>query len=315
MERKPTQSMHITQFLLLLHSVPGIGDQTLSHILRYMVQQRLTPTDLLAFPARRWQRELQVSATACQHFFDNRETLVSQSLELERLRQKRNIHMLYQGSASYPELLDQNEDLPPVVIYARGNMGLLDETRSFTFAVIASNKPTPHHLNRIDALVTELSQEGGTVVTGHDRLPYQRAALASHRKDRPIIYVFDRGLREALGADFARTPFAAARIHEVEFNTDLDLALSPFRLDDHALPFNLKRRDQLIFSLSDIVIAQDVRSGGVMYTQCQRTLKQGRPLYVAADGREGNALLLKQGAKPLPTGDGWIPRLFEDLIQ
>lgn len=313
MERVPTQAMHITQFLLLLHSIPDVGDRTLSHALRYLVQQRLSPADLLAFPARRWQRDLQLSESACNYLFENREALLQKSLELEKLRFKSQVHLLYQGSASYPELLDVNEEVPPALVYARGNLGLIDENRSFTFTVIASNKPTSHHLDRIDALVTDMANAGGTVVTGHDRLPYQRAALAAHRIDRPIIYVFDKGLRNALGADFSQTPFASARIYEVEFNTDLDLALSPFRLDDHSLSFNLPKRDRLIFSLSDIVIAQDVRSGGVMYTQCQRILKQGRPLYVASDGREGNALLLQQGAKPLPTGEGWIPRLFEEL--
>lgn len=315
MEKIRVEPMQITQFLLLLHSIAGIGDKTLSHILRYMEQHRLSPKEVLGFPVRKWREELLVSGAACKILFETREALLEQSKQLESLRKRRDVYMLYQGSASYPAQLDQYEEVPPPIIYARGNLALLEENRSFTFTVVASNKPTPHHLDQLYTRTKQLSQEGGTVVTGHDRLPYQRAALAAHSIARPILYVFDRGLREALGADFSITPFAAARIHEVEFNTEVDLGLSPFRLDDHALAFNLKRRDRLIFSLADLIIAQDVKSNGVMFGECRRALLQNRPVYVAPDGRDGNGLLLEEGARPLPQGKDWVAQIFEELLQ
>jgi predicted Rossmann fold nucleotide-binding protein DprA/Smf involved in DNA uptake len=306
--------MQMTQFLLLLHSVPGMGEKTLGHILRYMAQRKLSPKETLLLPERAWRKDLCLPAPACVYLFQHREELLKSSAEQERLRRRNDLHLLYLGSAAYPEALETHEALPPPILYARGNLALAEERRNFTFAVMTSNKPTPHHLARLNERVTALSEAGGTVVTGHDRLPYQRAALAAHRLSRPIIYVFDRGLREAMGPNFDRTPFAAARIHEVEFNTDVDLALSPFRLDDHALSMNLKRRDQIVFSLADVILAQDIRAEGVMYAECLRVLEQNRPLYVAEDGREGNALLREKGAKPIPAGERWAERLMEDLV-
>ena len=41
---------------------------------------------------------------------------------------------------------------------------------------------------------------------------YKRLALTAQRQNRSVCYVFDRGLREALGPQFDRPPFSAARI-------------------------------------------------------------------------------------------------------
>ena len=121
----------------------------------------------------------------------------------------------------------------------------------FTFSIAVSNGASAESLARLDQLATELSAAGGVPVTGHDRTPYKRMALAAQRLNRPTIYVLDRGLREALGPEFDRPPFAAARIRDAFFDRERDLALSPFRLDDHSLGANNRRRDALIFALSD----------------------------------------------------------------
>ena len=43
--------MNPTEFLLLLHSVPHIGEKALARLLRLTAQQRLTPETFLALTA------------------------------------------------------------------------------------------------------------------------------------------------------------------------------------------------------------------------------------------------------------------------
>ena len=111
----------------------------------------------------------------------------------------------------------------------------------------------------------------------------------------------DRGLREALGPDLDRPPFTAARNpRDTVFAADRDLALSPFRLDDHALGANNRRRDRVIYALADLIIALDTRAGGGMVAECLRAHRQGRMVWVADGGRDGNDELRRAGCPPIP---------------
>ena len=75
--------------------------------------------------------------------------------------------------------------------------------------------------------------------------------------------------------------------------------ISSFRLDDHGLGANNRRRDSLIASLSDVIIALDVRADGVMFGEAVRARNQGRAVFVADGGREGNRKLIDLGIPQL----------------
>lgn len=295
-----------TQFILLLHSVPQIGEKALTRLLRLNAQRRLTPEECLTLSAAEWKRRYELHPKAAVSLETDRETLLARSAETARLLRAHSLHLLTVESAAYPTRLERFDDAPPPILYALGNLSLLDlvypikGSRRFTFTVAVSNGATPATLTQQDAIAAALVKAGGIPVTGHDRPPYQRLALAAQRQDRPIIYVLDRGLREALGPEFDRPPFAAARIREAVFLPERDLALSPFRLDDHAIGANNRRRDRLIFALSDVIVALDVRAGGGMAGECLRAQKLGKQVFAAEGGRDGNAALLEAGCLPLP---------------
>lgn len=306
--RNGEPSLSPNQFVLLLHSVPHLGEKALARLLRLNAQNRITPEACLTLPADEWRRRYEMHPKAAAYLSEHRGTLLAQSAELARVARAHPLHILTLASAAYPDRLERFDDAPPPILYALGNLALLekqDAPTQFTFTVAVSNGAPPASLTRMEEIAAALSQAGGVPVTGHDRLPYQRLALAAQRQNRPILYVFDRGLREALGPEFDRPPFAAARIREAVFVPERDLAVSPFRLDDHGLGANNRRRDRLIFALSDVIIAADVRAGGGMSGECLRALGQGRPVYVVEGGREGNASLRTAGCELLPNSEEW----------
>lgn len=301
-----------TEFLLLLHSVPHLGEKALARLLRLTAQQRLAPAALLAMTSAQLQAECELHPDAAEALTTQRDALIARSAELARTLRTFEVDLLSAESATYPARLIRNEEVPPPLLYALGKLALLDWSYTaelFTFTIAASNGADAATLDRLDRLASELSSAGGIPVTGHDRAPYQRLALAAQRRNNPTIYVLDRGLREALGPQFDRPPFAAARIRDHAFDKARDLALSPFRLDDHSLGANNRRRDSIVFALSDIIIALDVRAGGAMADTCIRAASQKRPVFVAEGGREGNAALLAAGCKPLPAGPRWLAEL------
>jgi predicted Rossmann fold nucleotide-binding protein DprA/Smf involved in DNA uptake len=284
-------------------------------LLRLNAQQRLTPEACLALTTEEWQRRYALRPQAAAYLCDHRAELLAHSAELARRVRAHSLHVLTIENAAYPHRLERFDDAPPPILYALGQLALLEpqEIRPaarFTFTVAVSNDASPASLTRQDEIATALVQAGGIPVTGHDRMPYQRLALAAQRLNRSILYIFDRGLREALGPEFDRPPFAAARIREAVFDPERDLALSPFRLDDHGLGANNRRRDRLVFALSDMVIALDVRASGGMVSECRRALESGRPVYVAEGGRDGNETLRRAGCPLLPSTPGQLAQLL-----
>lgn len=307
MNRENAEPLSPMQFHLLLHSVPHLGEKSLAALLRRLAHRRPSPHAFLDLASDDLIRDYELPARVAEYLHDHRAALLAKSAELLRAVRLHPLQLLSTESAGYPDRLVQFDPDPPPLLYALGNANLIDPpvpTR-FTFTLAVSNGAAPAVLNRLDEIATGLVEAGGTPVTGHDRAAYKRLALAAQRRNRSTLYVFDRGLREALGPDFDRPPFSAARIRDSVFEVDRDLALSPFRLDDHGLGANNRRRDELVFALSDLVVALDVRAGGMMMQECLRAHNQGRPVYIAAEGRDGNDALRIVGCSALPSIPDW----------
>ena len=351
-----------TRFVLLLHSLPHVGEKTLTRLLHHNALHRISPDAFLSLPPEEWQTRYELDPRAIACLCEQRDHLLTQSEEMARTVRQHNVHVLTPSSLTYPARLERFDDAPPPVLYALGNLALLDQSKTqnqadrfriqaicnlplncrpkteiqrnnkgksastlytvhrqaeleektfaertaalrvrktavapFIFSIAVSNGASPDVLARQDSIAEDLVRRGCVPVTGHDRAAYKRLALAAQRQNRPTIYVMDRGLREALGPDMDRPPFSAARIRETVFDTERDLALSPFRLNDHALGANNRRRDRLIYALADLIVALDVRAGGGMAAECLRAQQQGRLVWVAEGGRDGNEELRRQG--------------------
>lgn len=296
-----------TQFLLLLQSVPHLGEKALIRLLSGSAQRRLTAEDILNLPADHLQNELELDPRAASYLIEHRADLLQQSAALAKTLRAQSLQLVSITGAAYPVRLERYCDVPPPLIYTLGNLALLDSSIQedavpgrFTFTIALSRKASSASLIRLDEIATQLAAAGGVPVTGHDRPEYQRLALAAQRRNLPTIYVFDRGLREALGPQFDRPPFAAARIRDAVFDLERDLALSPYRLDDHCIGDNNRRRDSIVFALSDLVIALDINASGAMCAECIRAFEQGKPVYAATGGRSGNAALREASVPVLP---------------
>ena len=323
MNKEKGEAVSPTQFLLLLHSVPQIGEKALARLIRLHSQNRLSPEEFLTLDSQSFIERYELQTVAAEYLADNRSALLLESSELARTLRLSEIQLLSVESASYPKALDRYDDAPPPLIYTRGNQSLLalcspkiveqanageqaqqfihseypteSGNARFTYTIAVSNGASAETLSKLESISTDFVTQGGVPVTGHDRSPYKLLALTAQRQNSPTFYVFDRGLREALGPRFDRAPFTAARIRDAEFAVSRDLALSPFRLDDHSIGANNRRRDRLIFSLSQTIVALDVRAGGTMYSECLRALRQGRSVFVTEGDQDGNQALIEQG--------------------
>ncbi len=286
----------LTQFMLILHSLPQLGEKSLIRVLSLMRQRMISSEAVISYSVQDWVDRCEMPLPAAEFLVLNRENLLMKSKREMLDIGKLPLHVLNSESITYPHRLQKNAEIPPPILYCAGSVSLLadskDNDRTFTFTIAVSNGASAEILSRQDHIAENLISQGGVVVTGHDRQAYQRLALSAQRMNSPVIYILDRGLLETLGPNYDRIPFAAARIRESRLNVDRDAVLSSFRLSDHGLGANNRRRDALIFALSDKIIALDVRDGGSMAAECMRAHKQREAVEVCEGGREGNVRLL-----------------------
>jgi predicted Rossmann fold nucleotide-binding protein DprA/Smf involved in DNA uptake len=95
---------------------------------------------------------------------------------------------------------------------------------------------------------------------------------------------------------------AQSRIWEIRFDPERDLVVSQFRLYDPWIGANGRERDRMVFALSNVVVAVEIRAGGVMQNECVQALRKGREVcvYMPSDSTvDGNNALLHAGCTPV----------------
>src|SRR5262245_24656105 len=133
--REKADSLSPAQFLLLLHSVPHIGEKALARLLRLTAQGRLVPESCLQLSASEWKERYELHPQAAAYLEQHRDALLVQSAELARTVRAHSIQILTLESAAYPVRLERFDDTPPPLLYALGDRSLLNaqHVSRFTF--------------------------------------------------------------------------------------------------------------------------------------------------------------------------------------
>lgn len=286
-----------SRFALLLTCVPQLGERQVAQVLHQWARSRVPVEEFLSAPVEKLQKEWGLSSQAASVLAEPDRVWWKRFEQLDALVRRYSIQVLTAQHRLYPLVLESFCEQPPPVLFAHGQMGLLQD--GWRFAV-ACSRGAPHlALEAVDEITQQAIREGGIPVTGHNTPPYQRVALAAIRQEKPSVAVLDRGLLDALGEELNRPLFPAARLYELEFRTDRDLVLSPFPLQAGSLGLHNQRRDELVFALADVVFAVWVRAGGVMERLCLRARELGKRIEVwkAPDGT------VSEGVKRLMQGE------------
>jgi hypothetical protein len=296
--------MEAAELILLLLDTPGIGEQSLGAVLRRNAISGRSPEEFLSLPVHALAVEYGIRRSAAELLLDATSSRRSVAEEQARWLRRTGVNLVTLLDASYPQRLVQRLDTPPPVLFLYGNPALLDRP---LFAVANSNGAAEPALAAGDQAAEAALAAGWSLVTGHNRIPYQRPALAVRRNGGQICYVLDRGMIRGFGGDLSRALFPAARIWGPAYDPACDLTLSPFGLQAHGIATNNRRRDTLVFALADAIFACEVRPGGQMERECLAALRRGTPLYLY-EGGACDPRLLDAGAKPVAAAS-WPPQL------
>jgi DNA processing protein len=189
----------------------------------------------------------------------------------------------------YPPLLREIFD-PPVVLFARGRVELLQATM---FGVVGTRRPTPYGVAATERLAGDLARAGLTIVSGMARGIDTAAHKAVLAAGGDTIAVLGCGVdviypaeNRNLAADLASK----------------GLVLSEFAMGSIAFPQNFPIRNRIISGMSaGLLVVEGAQYSGSAIT-ARLAIDQGREVFaipgnITSKQSWGPNLLIKQGAK------------------
>ncbi|HEY3298598.1 MAG TPA: DNA-processing protein DprA [Armatimonadota bacterium] len=308
-----------TQFALMLHSIPHLGPKGIARLLKELPHgDEIDLCDVPAWrvPADTLKHDYKLHPEAARCLADLKDEILRSSKEIAESSERLGIRVITIRDPDYPVLLKEYKSEPPPILYAHGNLTLLRDRK---FAAVSSSNISAASTEVLREFSSTLADEGLVLVTSHNTHTYQVAGLAARSRNAPVILVLDRGILSAFPHGLGFEPSVHARIWNLRFDPSRDLVVSAFRLYDRWIGANGRERDRMVFGLSDVVVAVEVRAGGVMEKECLTAKDKGREVYVYApednSAAQGNLNLLEKGCPPIPSPSANSLLATLDLLQ
>ena len=287
--------------LIRLTSVPGVGPKTS----RALLAAFGTAGAVLRAPEAA-VREVAGVGPKLAGKIARAEREVDAAAELALCR-RLGVTPIAQGSASYPPLLTEIPD-PPPLIYVRGTLEPVDR---LAVAIVGSRKCTPYGLRIAERLATSLARVGLTVVSG----------LA-----RGIDAAAHRGAMAGGGRTLAVLANGLSRIYPPEHDQLADqvagagalIAESPMRQEPLAGLFPQRNRIISGLSLGVVVVEATPRSGSL--STATHATEQNREVFavpgpVDSLASRGCHHLIRDGARLVETVDDILEELGDRVRQ
>jgi DNA processing protein len=193
------------------------------------------------------------------------------------------------NSAEYPPLLREVYD-PPVVLYARGKLEILQRT---LFAVVGTRRPTPYGIAVAERLAADLSAAGLVITSGMA----SGIDTASHKGalsvNAPTIAVLGCGVDIVYPSENRKLSEQIA---------EKGVVLSEFPMGSAAFPQNFPIRNRIVSGACvGLLVVEGAQYSGSAIT-ARLALDQGREIFavpgnITSKMSWGPNLLIKQGAK------------------
>ena len=290
-----TRSEEEVRALLLLKSLPGVGDRTVRELVEGLGGARAAVAASDADFAR-----IAGSAAAAARKTGGREREVDEVLDRARAVGARVVGL---GGPGYPSVLLQLHD-PPPVLFLRGDPALLEPP---AVTVVGSRRATAYGRRVAEVLGGALAREGIPVVSGLALGVDAAAHRGTLAADGRAVGVLGAGIDVPHPATNSGLFRILARDH---------LLVSEFLPGEAPLPHNFPRRNRILAALAEAVVVVEAASRSGALITVNHATDLGRDV-LAVPGRvdsrtsRGTNALIRDGARTVvdPT------RIAEDLPQ
>ena len=272
-----------TKSLVHLSIIPGVGYQTIRRLLTaFESAQRALDATL-----EELTQVEGLTANISQQLVSGK-SRVSVDQELE-LIEAHNCHLLAINDSTYPMLLKEIAD-PPPLLYVRGELGQPDAP---SITIVGTRSPTNYGKTISRQLSQQLAESGVTVISGFargiDTCAHQGALQANGR----TIAVLGNGLSQIYPAE--NRELADEIMKSGALISEFPMAVPPF-------PKNFPRRNRVVSGMSSgtVVVEASIRSGSLI--TARHAAEQGREVFavpgqIFSNQSKGSHQLINQGAK------------------
>lgn len=282
--------------LLRLHYIHPLPWHKIQHLLTLISDldelRNLSPT-ILAMHLNIKQS----TAASMIELYDKMQTTL-----LQQYYEKHQIYAIPYTSERYPLRLKEMFD-PPAVIYAKGNISLLQEPRMM--AVIGSRIATNYSENALKLLIPPLIQQKFVVVSGLAKGADRLAHEAAIRYGGNTIGVLGHGL-------FHSYPKENDELHR--YMTEHQLVITEYPPYVGVQKWHFPARNRIISGLSEALLVTEakLKSGTLITTEL--ALEQGKDVFVVpgnifSELSKGTNKLIKEGAIPVWDGHQMLVEL------
>ena len=213
--------------------------------------------------------------------------------EMVRIHQEQGIGIVAINDENYPDLLKQIDD-PPIVLYCKGNVSLLRQTKNI--AIVGTRNPSTSGEETAREIAASFCKMGYVIVSGLATGIDTEAHIGALKAGGNTIAVLGHGLDTVFPKENSRL---AKEIVEKE---GLLVSEYPLRTPSFRASFVQRDRIQSGMSLAVCPVQTDVE-GGTQHT-IKFSRKQGRLLFCPVPtedipATQGIKKLLMEGAVPL----------------
>src|SRR5262249_39165586 len=152
--------------------------------------------DVLSFSASAIAKEYALKPDSAEALHSSIRSARESNKALSRRLTETGVSIVSIVDASYPRRLTDRLAQSPAVLFMYGNASLLERP---LLGIANSNGAPESALSLGDRAVEAAAAGNWALVTGHNRIEYQRPALAAKRNGMGICYVLDRGIIEGFG--------------------------------------------------------------------------------------------------------------------
>lgn len=225
------------------------------------------------------------------------------AMEILARCEEENISVLTFQDAAYPQRLRNIYD-PPVVLYVKGNLPVMDEEPAI--AIVGTRDATPYGTKMARRMGYEITKCGGLVVSGLTRGIDRLGASGALQAGGRVVGVLGTSIEEARGGIFDDVAHVGALISE-------------YPPGSASRRTNFRYRNRITAGLSEgvVVVEAPEKSGALLFAD--EALEQGKEIFAVpgnadAPNSVGTNRLIQDGAKAV--SGGWDVMVeFETLYR